>query len=158
MQVKARSFILLQRIYQPHKGVISFDQLETTSMTVNQQRSYFSYVPQETFLFSGTIEENIAFGRVGASKTEMNKAAKKANAHQFITQLKNGYETEVGERGSRLSGGQKQRIAIARAILRDAPILLLDEATSSARQPIGTSCTGSFRTTYGGEDNDHDCS
>ncbi len=128
---KSTLFHLLQRIYQPHKGVISFDQLETTSMTVNQQRSYFSYVPQETFLFSGTIEENIAFGRVGASKTEINKAAKKANAHQFITQLKNGYETEVGERGSRLSGGQKQRIAIARAILRDAPILLLDEATSA---------------------------
>ncbi|PFG15024.1 ABC transporter ATP-binding protein [Bacillus sp. es.036] len=128
---KSTLFHLLQRVYQPHSGNIFFDDLDVYAMSINQQRSYFSYVPQDTFLFSGTIEENIAFGRIGASRLEIIEAAKKANAHQFIVELKGGYDTEVGERGSRLSGGQKQRIAIARAILRDAPILLLDEATSA---------------------------
>jgi len=128
---KSTLFHLLQRVYRPYNGNILFDEIDVSSMTVNQQRSYFSYVPQDTFLFNGTIEENIAFGRIGASKSEIIEAAMKANAHLFISELKNGYDTEVGERGSRLSGGQKQRIAIARAILKDAPILLLDEATSA---------------------------
>lgn len=122
---------LLQRVYRPLKGDVLFDGESVEAMSVSEQRSYFSYVPQETFLFSGTIEENIALGKPGASSREIIKAAAKANAHSFIVELSKGYDTEVGERGARLSGGQKQRIAIARAILRDAPILLLDEATSA---------------------------
>ncbi|WP_270180222.1 ABC transporter ATP-binding protein [Alkalihalobacillus sp. CinArs1] len=122
---------LLQRVYRAEKGDILFDGKSVESMSVSQQRSYFSYVPQETFLFSGTIEENIALGKPGASSREIIEAAQKANAHSFIVELSKGYDTQVGERGARLSGGQKQRIAIARAILRDAPILLLDEATSA---------------------------
>ncbi|MCA1029711.1 ABC transporter ATP-binding protein/permease [Bacillus timonensis] len=122
---------LLQRVYQVQAGRIFFDERDAETFTVWQLRNYFSYVPQENFLFSGTIADNILLGKLNASKEEMIEAAKKANAHSFIMQLKDGYDTEVGERGSRLSGGQKQRIAIARAILRDSPILLLDEATSA---------------------------
>jgi subfamily B ATP-binding cassette protein MsbA len=88
-------------------------------------------VPQETLLFGGTVRENILYGRLEASEAEMIEAARAANAHDFITQLSQGYDTVVGERGVKLSGGQRQRIAIARAILKDPRILLLDEATSS---------------------------
>lgn len=128
---KSTIFHLLQRVYKPLEGEILFDGRDVNAMSVNEQRSYFSYVPQDTFLFDGTIEENIRFGSIEAKREDVIEAAKKANAYQFIIQQRNGFETEVGERGTRLSGGQKQRIAIARAILRNAPVLLLDEATSA---------------------------
>ena len=94
-------------------------------------RKYISLVSQETYLFPTTISENIAYGREGATRDDIIAAAKDANAHDFILAQPEGYETQVGEWGSKLSGGEKQRIALARAILKDAPILLLDEPTSA---------------------------
>lgn len=94
-------------------------------------RELIAFVPQDSYLFTGTIYQNIAYGREGASRADIIAAARAANAHDFVSQLADGYETQVGERGAQLSGGQRQRIAIARALLKDAPLLLLDEATSS---------------------------
>jgi ABC-type multidrug transport system fused ATPase/permease subunit len=94
-------------------------------------RSLIAYVPQDAYIFDGTVEENIGYGRPGATMEEIKQAAEAAYADEFISQMDQGYKTLVGERGVRLSGGQRQRIAIARAFLKDTPILLLDEATSS---------------------------
>lgn len=122
---------LLLRLYQPGKGVIRIDGQDINDVTRLSLRESIAVVFQEPALFSGTIRENIGYGREGASLNDITKAAKDANAHEFISKLEKSYDTEIGERGLRLSGGQKQRIAIARAILKDAPILILDEATSS---------------------------
>src|SRR6185295_18458141 len=100
-------------------------------LTQASLRAQMAIVPQETLLFGGTIRENILYGRLDATDAEMMAAAHDANAHEFIMQFPQGYDTIVGERGTKLSGGQRQRIAIARAILKDPRILLLDEATSS---------------------------
>lgn len=122
---------LLLRMYEPDSGQILIDGVDVTDATQQSLRQNIAVVFQDPSLFSGTIRENIAYSIPSASKKAVIEAAKAANAHDFIEKLPKGYDTEIGERGLKLSGGQKQRIAIARAILKDAPILILDEATSS---------------------------
>ena len=122
---------LLLRFADVNKGEILIDGQNISKVTQKTLREAISYVPQESSLFHRSVFDNIAYGRPGASKEEVLRAAKLANADEFIKKLPDGYETMVGERGVKLSGGQRQRIAIARAILKDAPILVLDEATSA---------------------------
>jgi subfamily B ATP-binding cassette protein MsbA len=128
---KSTIFNLIPRFYDPTQGVVRLDGHDVRTLTQASLRDQIGIVPQETLLFGGTIRENIRYGRLEASDDEIIAAARAANAHDFISELPDGYETVVGERGIRLSGGQRQRIAIARAILKDPRILLLDEATSS---------------------------
>jgi ATP-binding cassette, subfamily B, bacterial len=122
---------LLTRFYDPTAGEILLDGVDLRDYRLADLRNQFSIVLQEPVLFSTSIAENIAYARPGASLEEIVEAAKAANAHEFITRLAEGYETQVGERGLRLSGGERQRIALARAFLKDAPLLILDEPTSS---------------------------
>lgn len=122
---------LLARFYQPTKGEILVDGINLTEVDLVNYRHYISYVGQNVILFADTIEKNIAFGQPSATKEEIVKAAQYANAYEFIQNLPQGFATLVGENGAKLSGGQRQRIAIARALLKNAPILILDEATSS---------------------------
>jgi ABC transporter fused permease/ATP-binding protein len=122
---------LLLRFYQPDEGQLLFDGKPADTIPLTQLRKQMALVPQDVMLFGGTIKENIMYGKPGASQEEIEAAARKANAHDFIISFPEGYETIVGERGIKLSGGQRQRIAIARAILKDPVILVLDEATSS---------------------------
>jgi len=122
---------LIPRFYDPTQGSVCIDGKDIRDFTVNSLREQISLVLQDSLLFSGTVRENIAFGRPNATDEEILTAARLANADEFIQDLPNGYDSTVSERATTLSGGQKQRIAIARAILRDAPILILDEPTSS---------------------------
>jgi subfamily B ATP-binding cassette protein MsbA len=122
---------LLPRFYDPQEGSIHIDGRDIRSVTLRSLRSQIATVSQEVQLFHTTIRENIRYGRLDASDSAVEEAARAANAHDFIAGFPDGYDTEVGERGVKLSGGQRQRIAIARALLRDARLLLLDEATSS---------------------------
>jgi len=122
---------LIPRFYDPTEGRILVDGIDIRSVRLKSLREQIGVVPQETLLFGGTVRENILYGRLNASEAEMIAAAQAANAHDFIRQLPQGYDTVVGERGVKLSGGQRQRVAIARAILKDPRVLLLDEATSS---------------------------
>ena len=128
---KSTMFNLIPRFYDPTEGRVCVDGVDLRDVTQASLRQHIAIVPQETLLFGGTIYENIRYGRLEASEAEIIEAAKAANAHDFITELPDGYETIVGERGVRLSGGQRQRVAIARALLKDPRLLLLDEATSS---------------------------
>ncbi|PRX37557.1 ATP-binding cassette, subfamily B [Meinhardsimonia xiamenensis] len=122
---------LILRFYDPDEGAVRLDGIDLRDMARSDFRREIALVPQEPAIFATTVRENIRFGRPDASDEEVEEAARAAAAHEFIMELPKGYETEVGERGVMLSGGQRQRIAIARAILRDAPVLLLDEATSA---------------------------
>jgi len=122
---------LIPRFYDVCEGCIELDGRDIRTLELESLRRQIAIVLQDVFLFHGTVRENILFGRPGATEAEMIEAAKIANAHAFIEQLSDGYDTVIGERGVKLSGGQKQRLSIARAVLKDAPILILDEATSS---------------------------
>ncbi len=122
---------LLLRFYEASSGQILIDGVDVAQATQHSLRRNIGVVFQEPALFSGTVAGNITYGRKDATEEQLIAASRAANAHDFIMKLRNGYDTEIGERGVKLSGGQKQRVAIARAILKDAPILILDEATSS---------------------------
>ncbi|TPE53124.1 ABC transporter transmembrane domain-containing protein [Amaricoccus solimangrovi] len=128
---KTTIFQLLMRFYDPDAGRVTLDGVPVDALRRADLRAQMALVPQEPVIFATSARENIRFGRPGASDAEVEAAARAAAAHDFLTRLPQGYDTYVGERGVMLSGGQKQRIAIARAILRDAPVLLLDEATSA---------------------------
>jgi ATP-binding cassette subfamily B protein len=127
---------LLTRFYDPTAGQILLDGLDLRDYKLADLRNQFAMVLQDPVLFSASVAENIAYARPGASEEEIVRAAKSANAHEFITRLPEGYDTHVGDRGMRLSGGERQRISVARAFLKDAPILILDEPTSSV--DVGT--------------------
>ena len=122
---------LLLRFYSPESGRVKLDGTDISEIKTADLRAAFGLVSQDVFLFHGTVAENIAYGRPGAGRPDIEAAAKAAEAHDFILQLPEGYETIVGERGQKLSGGQRQRISIARAVLKDPPVLILDEATSA---------------------------
>ena len=140
---------LVPRFYDVSSGRLYIDGIDVCSWKLHSLRGQIGLVPQETFLFNGTIGENIAYGKLEATQTEVEKAAIAANIYDFIMSLPETFDTRVGERGLRLSGGQKQRVSIARAILKDPPILILDEATSSvdteSEHLIQQSLTGLLR-------------
>ncbi|MDO3625400.1 ABC transporter ATP-binding protein [Mucilaginibacter sp. BT774] len=122
---------LILHFYHPQSGTILFDHQPSDKYSLTDIRNQVAIVPQDVMLFGGTIQENIAYGKLSATKEEIIQAAQRANAHHFITSFPEGYDTVVGERGVKLSGGQRQRVAIARALLKNPSILILDEATSS---------------------------
>ncbi len=128
---KSTVLSLLLRFYDPVTGTVAIDGIDVRRLDPETLRAAIAIVPQEATIFAASARDNIAFGRPGATKAEVEAAARAAHAHDFISKLDRGYDTMLGERGVMLSGGQRQRVAIARAILRDAPILLLDEATSA---------------------------
>ncbi|NBI33167.1 ABC transporter ATP-binding protein, partial [Enterorhabdus sp. P55] len=128
---KTTTCSLLPRFYDVDAGAVEIDGIDVRDVTLESLRAAIGIVQQDVYLFGGTVRENIAYGRPGADDAAIEAAARKANVHDFVMSLPDGYDTLVGERGARLSGGQKQRIAIARVFLRDPRILILDEATSA---------------------------
>lgn len=128
---KSTVFQLLLRFHDPDAGVISLDGVDLRQLDPAQLRSRVALVPQDPVIFGATARENIRYGRLDATDAQIEAAARSAEAHEFLADLPDGYDSELGERGARLSGGQQQRLAIARALLKDAPVLLLDEATSA---------------------------
>jgi ATP-binding cassette subfamily B protein len=128
---KSTILSLILRFFDPRSGRITIDGQDVSKVDIASLRAAIGFVSQDVYLFRGTIRDNIALGKLGASAQEIETAARKAHAHDFIMGFRLGYDTDVGELGTQLSGGQKQRIAIARAFLKDAPILLLDEPTAS---------------------------
>ncbi|MGB3502997.1 MAG: ABC transporter transmembrane domain-containing protein [Mesorhizobium sp.] len=128
---KSTIFQLIQRFYDPQAGAVSLDGIDIRKADPTDLRRHIAVVPQDVTIFAASVADNIAFGRPDARRESIEEAGRQALADEFVARLQDGYDTQVGERGVTLSGGQRQRIAIARAILRDAPILLLDEATSA---------------------------
>jgi len=122
---------LIPRFYEPEEGRVLIDGTDVGTVSLHSLREAIGIVQQDVFLFTGTIRDNIAYGRPGANEHQVEQAARQAGAHSFILELPAGYDTHIGEKGIKLSGGQKQRISIARAFLKDPRILILDEATSS---------------------------
>ncbi|HEV2294377.1 MAG TPA: ABC transporter ATP-binding protein [Tepidisphaeraceae bacterium] len=141
---------LVARFYDPTAGAVMLDGIDLRKSTVESYRRLLGIVEQDTFLFDGTIAENIAYGRRGATMAQIQQAARLANAHEFITSLPGGYGAVIGERGVKLSGGQRQRLTIARAILADPKILILDEATSNLDTESERLIQGSLRTLMAG--------
>jgi ATP-binding cassette subfamily B protein len=127
---KSTTLKLLMRLYDVDEGAVAIDGHDVRDVTLSSLRAHVGYVGQHSFLFDGTVAENIRYGRFDADRDAVVEAAELAAAHEFITDLEDGYDTRVGERGVKLSGGQRQRLAIARVVLQDPPVLVLDEATS----------------------------
>ena len=128
---KSTVLSLLQRFYDPTTGMVTIDGQDVRGLAQRSLRENIGMVTQDTFLFHDSIYENVRYGRLDATEAEIHEAARQAYIHDFILTLPDGYRTRVGDKGARLSGGQQQRLAIARALLKNAPILLLDEATSA---------------------------
>jgi ATP-binding cassette, subfamily B, bacterial len=143
---KSTLFQLALRFYDPTRGAVTLDGVDIARLNPSALRGEIALVPQDAFIFGASVADNIAYGAPDATRGAIVAAARKAAAHGFISALPQGYDTQVGERGVTLSGGERQRIAIARAILKDAPVLLLDEATSALDAESETLVQGALQT------------
>ena len=128
---KSTLISLLLRFHDPQQGAVEIDGVDVRAVKLRDLREAIALVSQGTFLFPGTVAENVAYGREGATREQVEQAATLAEAHGFVSELPAGYDTQIGEQGQKLSGGQRQRLSFARAVLKDAPLLVLDEATSA---------------------------